>query len=1239
MRNTFCKLLEAISRRNDAGRAIRLALILLLAQCLISLTGIVQFPYEDFVSPMAGIILGALVTYFYLLHLFCGLFSVRRQLVVAGAGVSLGGLWLSAFLINQTTAVSYWTGSLMVTGGMGIAALVSFLYSLSKKDEGQSAQIRELVGEFGAILLVLMTVPSAGLKLTQALHPYTYDAIVFHFDQALGFQPSVILALIGDRFPPFRNGLLIVYNTLPWGFAVLYALARRNRQKFGLDMLYFWVLSGCVAYVAYHVVPVAGPKYLFNEAFPANMPPPEQVPSVPGLLAPAARNGIPSMHFGWALAYWLTAILFESKLLRHIFAIYLGATVLATLTLGEHYAIDLVVSVPMILALYALCLTRGDDRVRYQTAATGFALTLGWLLFIRFGVTVAQSFPPLVLLAAATTLAACVWAYRRLMVSYYATSATAASLEILSTSTPVVLQLAGVFALSGSAALIYEVVFSKVLALTFGSTALAMYTVLATYMGGIALGSWIGGWLAQRSARPLAAYVVCELAIGIYCVLTPFLFRFTQDLYVSAAAGIPPDAAVLAFLRFGFGAMVLLVPTTLMGLTLPLLVRYLVGRQQQPGRSVAVLYGANTLGASVGALLSGYLILPAVGVQQTALLAAALNLIAAFVVFRMQKQLTQSATAGATEAEPIAAGDAADRTTGWIALAVLGLGGVVTLALETDYIHLLSVVAGNSTYAFSLMLATFLSGLALGGMAAKRLLSSGRPLPVLIAWLEFGLAAMLLLGVFGWEQIPVYLSDYADYPMVRTFSTREFVRGMVCALAMLPPTLFIGAIYPLALQCVGQAFPKKKFAMLGRAMAVNTAGNILGVVLGGFVLLPFVGVLRSIQVLAALSVLLALVALFRATPRHRLVAVAPLSGVVALGLMQPSSFDYGTLASGANVYFRPQQMGSVIDHAESLDGGLTTVAVADGNGRYQIKTLMTNGKFQGNNAMEGEMKAQVGFALAPLLHTAGRERALVIGYGTGVTARTLYDAGFAGLDIAELSSDIVTMANRHFGDINHSVSGLPGVETHITDGRNFMMLQPRQYDVVSIEITSIWFAGAASLYNREFYQLTKKHLKPNGVLQQWVQLHHMRGEDFLTVIATLRSEFRYVWLYLLGGQGVLVAANDAGAFPTADKLNAVGATAQLRPLLDLYGGNAQALSKALFVTPEGIDRLVTEARLPMKYLVSTDDNLRLEYDTPKGNALDNDSSERIVGVLRKVSAAATEARLPMSEKIGVHDSP
>jgi spermidine synthase len=313
----------------------------------------------------------------------------------------------------------------------------------------------------------------------------------------------------------------------------------------------------------------------------------------------------------------------------------------------------------------------------------------------------------------------------------------------------------------------------------------------------------------------------------------------------------------------------------------------------------------------------------------------------------------------------------------------------------------------------------------------------------------------------------------------------------------------------------------------------------------------------------------------------------------------------------------------VIDHAESVDGGLTTVTSVMAPGKPGLRVLLTNGKFQGTNDLKGEGAAQAGFAISPLLHTAARERALLIGYGTGMTARVLHDAGFRAIDIVDVSADIVRLADRHFGDVNSGVRGRPGVSTFITDGRNLLLLQDRRYDLVSMEITSIWFAGAASLYNREFYQLVKRRLAGDGVLQQWVQLHHIHLRDVLYILGSVRAEFRYVWFYEIGGQGVIVAGNGDAAAPRQAYVDQLANTATLQPLRALYGGSFASLRERQLLDPDGVDRLLAGYNLPSAYWVSTDDNLILEYATPRGNVLDAEQSYAAnVAAIRRAAAPA-----------------
>jgi spermidine synthase len=273
-----------------------------------------------------------------------------------------------------------------------------------------------------------------------------------------------------------------------------------------------------------------------------------------------------------------------------------------------------------------------------------------------------------------------------------------------------------------------------------------------------------------------------------------------------------------------------------------------------------------------------------------------------------------------------------------------------------------------------------------------------------------------------------------------------------------------------------------------------------------------------------------------------------------------------------------------------------------------VLTLLTNGKFQGDNG--SEMKSQYGFSLYPLLHTSARDSALVIGLGTGVSAATVHRAGFKHVDIAELSADLAALTDRYFAGVNGAILHEPGVSLHVTDGRNFLLLTKNDYDLVTIEVTSIWFAGAASLYSSEFYRLVHEHLRPHGVLQQWIQLHHISGLDITSVLSTVHHEFPFVSLYFSGAQGVIVACTER-CEPNRATLAAIDGAAGLQPTLTALQATAADLERDRLLSPNGVDQFIPQLggnALGLDDLMSTDDNLLLDYSTPRGNVLDYGAS-------------------------------
>lgn len=1176
-------------------------------------------------------------------------FSMAALFLWIAGWMPLSSLWKFGFLALGLVAAGY-----MATAGQVGSAPVLILYALSPMAIGLlvyagliAVQTRRAHSKcpgwvnayfYVAILAMsLATLTTGMLKIGSVLFPLTYDFHLYKVDAAFFGLASKAAELSNTAPSWFRQITLQGYAMLGFLFFPLMAFLIREEKQQELNGWRTFFLPFAAAWLCYAWVPMSGPIYAFPDAnFPANIPAPDSVQSGLAVIAPALRNGMPSMHLSGAILILMICIGIRRIFLIALASVFVLLTFWATLALGEHYFIDLVVAAPFAVAIGSLLIkpqiTRsGVGRALVILCSTIFIF---WMVAFKTNIGWLENSPISVqILSVLSFLSAfgLIWKYSvdiKFLHAHHSEKVVEEPAEyransIISLLVPAQIRgkswLVGIFFFSGFAGLMYEVVYAKALGVTFGGTSLASYTVLATYMGGMALGAWIGGAWAERISHPLRAYAMLEALIGLYAVVTPFLFSAIQWLYVKVSLDHEPGSAWLTVLRVSLGAAVLGVPTIMMGATLPLVFKQLKNMGLKTESAIAPLYTANIIGAACGALATGYAILPALGRDRTTYVAALLSLlISLFVIEKLKKNLNFSEMEKHGRLENSVSSVSMSAYSGRTALVVLLVGGAVTLALEVVYMHMLAIVSGNSVYAFGLMLATFLFGLGVGSLIGERMIRYlSRPIVVVIA--QCGVAIAIWATALMWDELAQYMGNFGYAQMAHgvhfDFVAREIIRAIVCAVAMLPPAVFIGMCYPATMGIATDWLGRQgKIARgLGLASGINTVGNILGVLIVGFILLPLLGSRNVMQGLGITALLLAFLMLVSVknlqeirSAGHKLAIAMFIAGVAAMGILFPSGWNMSVLSGGGNVYFYHQSWGEVIDHSESVEGGITSVTKrADG-----LLTLLTNGKFQGNNAEDGEMVAQESFALFPLLHTPHRGSALVIGYGTGMTTRVLHEQKFSQLDVAELSRDIVEMADKHFSNINAHISANSGVRMHYTDGRNFLLTQSRKYDLISLEISSIWFAGAANLYNREFYELANTRMHPDGVIQQWVQLHHMQPLDFLYILGSVRSVFKYVWVYKSGGQGIIIASNSDASFPSVRNMRKMS---EIQPLSSL---DVSLLPDGLLAGPERIDELLKKYDPSLSVLVSTDKNLYLEYSTPKGNAVQVDTTPLLVNMLR-----------------------
>lgn len=741
------------------------------------------------------------------------------------------------------------------------------------------------------------------------------------------------------------------------------------------------------------------------------------------------------------------------------------------------------------------------------------------------------------------------------------------------------------FFLSGATGLVFEVVFGRLLKHVFGSTAYATSTVLAAFMGGLALGAVVFGRVADRVRRPLLVYGFIELVVGAYVLVAPKLLDVLTGFYVDLHQRWDLDLSTVTLVRFVACFAVIFVPTCLMGATLPLLARHITRGRAGLGEHVSRLYAVNTFGAAFGTLLATFVLLEQLGAHGT-LVAVALVDVGIFAVTLF--------VARDVAPEPSSAGPRAPRVP-LPALLLVGafLSGCLSFMYEVVFTHLLALLAGPSVYAFGSMLFVFLCGLAWGARIAARLLARGADAMQSFGLFQLAVAAVVVALLPVWPYVPWLYTAVGK--LDPGFALRVGTQLVAVALVLLPPAVLLGVGFPLLLSVVARDRATLGDSV-GRLLFANTLGAIAGATAAGFVLIPAIGAQDALRVLAGASLLLGLTfALPRLVASVRPRYAAGSFAIVAAAAFLPD-WSARSLFSSQWLYFGGARTVErvLFQHEDTLGGFTTVIETREKDGRPK-RTLLTNGKFEGNDAQE--MDAQRAFAHVPMLLTPETGKALVVGLGTGVTVNEIARHPFDRIDVAELAPGIVRAAREHFAHVNGGVLDRdPRVRLLMNDGRNHLLLTEERYDLVTIEITSIYFAGAASLYSTDFFELVRDRLAPGGVLQQWVQFHHISRLDIARVIASMREVFPHVQLWVSGGQGLLTASMHRATF---DYDRIVAAEGEAGDLLPLFGDlllHGPALEDAL----EAVD---AQPGVDEGDLLNTDDMPVLEYSSPRGYAL------------------------------------
>ena len=677
--------------------------------------------------------------------------------------------------------------------------------------------------------------------------------------------------------------------------------------------------------------------------------------------------------------------------------------------------------------------------------------------------------------------------------------------------------------MSGATGLVYEVVWTRLLTLIMGNTHYSIATVLTAFMGGLALGSFVGGKIIDRDFNPLAAYAILEAGIGIYCLLIPLFIEFAFPLFQWIYLNLGDSYTQTSLVRFLVCGVLLIIPATFMGATLPVLSKLVSRDENFIGKDVGKLYSINTFGAVVGALASVFVFMRFLGVQATISVAATANICIALIIYFVFKPPLKERLSYLSP--PSKEDSASLQKRDLFILLSFAVSGLAALVYQVAWTRILSLLLGSSVYAFSLILAIFIFGLALGTAITSNLLDRIRYLinSFGITQIIIGFSSLFIVPLFG--RIP-FVNRWVYENLGQQFQLMQGTNFITILGLLFIPTFFMGAQFPIVikilatkLETVGQN--------VGRAYAFNTVGAIIGSFLAGFVLIPMLGIQATIFSMVFLNVLLGITLLVIGSQLSLNWKIYGLPSVFIFCVFISnwiSPWDKSVISSGS---FMPYRIGDlkeaelkknkILFFKEGMHTTVTTELSPSGN-----IFLRVNGKTDASLALD--MRTQLLSGYLPMLFHKNPKSALVIGQGSGITLGAVEQFPVDKINLVEISPAVIE-GSRFFDPFNHDALNDKRLSVLLEDGRNHIALSKKSYDVIVSEPSNPWISGVGALFTVDFFDLLKKRLNPGGVACIWVHTN-MSPESFKSIIRSFTEKFPFVtmWESIAGDDYLLIGS-------------------------------------------------------------------------------------------------------------------
>ncbi len=682
------------------------------------------------------------------------------------------------------------------------------------------------------------------------------------------------------------------------------------------------------------------------------------------------------------------------------------------------------------------------------------------------------------------------------------------------------------FFLSGACGLIYEVVWQRMLVLVFGSTAFATATILASFMGGLALGSFYFGRLVDRYREPLKLYAYLEVGIGVFALLFPFIISGVTAIYIGIYQNFHTTFLVFSLIKFALSFLVLLIPAFLMGGTLPILSRLFVRNFSQVGWGVGRLYGINTFGAVVGTFSAGFFLIILFGAKETAYIAAAVNILIAGIAFGLSRFSLPDASENTIDVQPEDKKPKRKRPNSGetdrqpyppyvfhLILVVYGLSGFCALAYEVLWTRVLVFYFLSSTYAFTIMLTTFLFGLALGSLIFGRFIDKWKHQLNLLALIEVLIGLFAILSIWEFSKLHGLMASLVEWrPSWHMYVVARYAGAF---LIMFIPTLLMGIAFPLVSKIYTQN-QERLGSYVGNIYSVNTIGSVLGSIAAGFAMIPLIGITNSIILIASLNLILGIIILFSNPFMRRKIKGAALAGMAVIiavtSIAIPSDKPLGLYGSpfqdlklGGKVLFYQEGIGATVSvhqrPADPYDQQVYKLLEVDGiNVAGTSPMLRTTQKLQGH--------------LPILLYKASTgkdpKNVFLLGLASGASSYAATRHRIDRLDVLEIVSAEID-ALPYFQEINRDILNEPKFQLRIDDARNYLLATREEYDVIESDTTHPELSP--SLFTREYFELAKERLSESGVVSVWLPIYSMSEETFKILLKTFHSVFPHVTVW------------------------------------------------------------------------------------------------------------------------------